>query len=54
MNEYLKLQMKGISIWKKFSSFDFHNEIKKQKFSLSLFTKTSNKKIIMVLGILII
>lgn len=44
MNKYLKLQMEGISIWKKFSSFDFHNEIKKQKFSLSLFTKTSNKK----------
>lgn len=43
MNEYLKLQMEGISIWKKFSSFDFLNEIKKQKFSLSLFTKTSSK-----------
>lgn len=44
MGEYLKLQMEGISIWKKFSSIDFGDEINKQKFSLSLFTKTSNKK----------
>ena len=44
MDEYLKLQMEGISIWKKFSSIDFGDEINKQKFSLSLFTKTSNKK----------
>ena len=40
MDEYLKLQMEGISIWKKFSSIDFGDEINKQKFSMVLGTLT--------------